>query len=60
VNETGQKTVIVTAARTEVGAGLVDGHRQRRWAVVTNSLNVTPSEDLDVLTVKGDISEQAT
>src|SRR5208283_2905217 len=58
--ETGQKVAIVTGGSQGIGAGLVDGYRQRRWAVVTNSRHIKPSKDPDVLTVKGDISEQAT
>jgi len=60
VSETGQKVAIVTGGSQGIGAGLVDGYRQRRWAVVANSLNIKPSKDPDVLTVQGDISEQAT
>jgi NAD(P)-dependent dehydrogenase (short-subunit alcohol dehydrogenase family) len=60
VSETGQKVVIVTGGSQGIGAGLVDGYRQRGWAVVANSLNIKPSDDPDILTVKGDISEQAT
>jgi NAD(P)-dependent dehydrogenase (short-subunit alcohol dehydrogenase family) len=60
VSETGQKVAIVTGGSQGIGAGLVEGYRQRRWAVVANSLNIKPSKDPDVLTVKGDISEQAT
>jgi NAD(P)-dependent dehydrogenase (short-subunit alcohol dehydrogenase family) len=60
VSETGQKVAIVTGGSRGIGAGLVDGYRQRRWAVVVNSLNTKPSKDPDVLTVEGDISEQAT
>ena len=60
MSETGQKVAIVTGGSQGIGAGLVDGYRQRRWAVVANSLNIKPSKDPDVLTVAGDISEQAT
>jgi NAD(P)-dependent dehydrogenase (short-subunit alcohol dehydrogenase family) len=60
VTETGQKVAIVTGGSQGIGAGLVEGYRQQRWAVVANSLNIKSSKDPDVLTVKGDISEQAT
>lgn len=60
LNETGQKVAIVTGGSQGIGAGLVDGYRKRGWAVVANSLNIKPSADPDVLTVAGDISEQAT
>jgi NAD(P)-dependent dehydrogenase (short-subunit alcohol dehydrogenase family) len=60
VSETGQKVAIVTGGSQGIGASLVEGYRQRRWAVVANSLNIKPSTDPDILTVRGDISEQAT
>ena len=60
MSETGQKVAIVTGGSQGIGAGLVDGYRQRGWAVVANSLNIKPSKDPDILTVQGDISEQAT
>ena len=60
MSEAGQKVAIVTGGSQGIGAGLVDGYRQRRWAVVANSLTIKPSKDPDVLTVAGDISEQAT
>jgi NAD(P)-dependent dehydrogenase (short-subunit alcohol dehydrogenase family) len=60
VSETEQKVVIVTGGSQGIGAGVVDGYRQRGWAVVANSLSIKPSKDPDILTVKGDISEQAT
>lgn len=50
----------MTGGSQGIGAGLVQGYRQRRWAVVANSLNIKPSKDPGVLTVKGDISQQAT
>ena len=60
VSEPGQKVVIVTGGSQGIGAGLVDGYRQRGWAVVANSLHIKPSKDPDVLTVAGDVSDQAT
>ena len=60
MSETGQKVAIITGGSQGIGAGLVDGYRQRHWAVVANSLHIKPSKDPDVLTVQGDISEQAT
>jgi NAD(P)-dependent dehydrogenase (short-subunit alcohol dehydrogenase family) len=60
VSETGQKVAIVTGGSQGIGAGLVDGYRQRGWAVVANSRDIKPSRDPGVLTVKGDVSEQAT
>jgi len=59
MSETGQKVAIVTGGSQGIGAGLVDGYRQRGWAVVANSLHIKPSEDPGVLTVAGDVSEQA-
>jgi NAD(P)-dependent dehydrogenase (short-subunit alcohol dehydrogenase family) len=60
VTETEQKVAIVTGGSQGIGAGLVDGYRQRGWAVVANSLGIKPSKDPDILTVQGDVSEQAT
>ena len=51
---------IVTGGSQGIGAGLVDGYRQRGWAVVANSLTIKPSEDPDVATVAGDVSEPVT
>jgi NAD(P)-dependent dehydrogenase (short-subunit alcohol dehydrogenase family) len=55
-----QKVAIVTGASQGIGAGLVAGYRQRGWAVVANSRTIRPAQDPDVLTIEGDISEQAT
>jgi NAD(P)-dependent dehydrogenase (short-subunit alcohol dehydrogenase family) len=60
VTETEQKVAIITGGSQGIGAGLVDGYRQRGWAVVANSLSIKPSKDPDILTVQGDVSEQAT
>ncbi len=55
-----QRVAVVTGGSQGIGAGLVDEYRKRRWAVVANSLHIKPSIDPDVLTVTGDVSEQAT
>jgi NAD(P)-dependent dehydrogenase (short-subunit alcohol dehydrogenase family) len=60
VTETKQKVAIITGGSQGIGAGLVDAYRQRGWAVVANSLSIKPSKDPDILTVQGDVSEQAT
>jgi NAD(P)-dependent dehydrogenase (short-subunit alcohol dehydrogenase family) len=60
VSEGSQKVAIITGGSQGIGAGLVDGYRQRGWAVVANSRAIKPSKDPDVLTVEGDVSEQAT
>ena len=57
---TGQRVAIVTGGSQGIGAGLVAGYRDRGWAVVANSLSIKPSNDPDVLTVGGDVSDQAT
>ena len=57
---TGQKVAVITGGSQGIGAGLVDGYRQRGWAVVANSLSIKPSKDPDILTVQGDVSKQDT
>lgn len=60
MTQTGQKVAIITGGSQGIGAGLVDAYRQRGWAVVANSLSIKPSKDPHILTIQGDISEQAT
>ncbi len=60
MSDSTQKVAIVTGGSQGIGAGLVDGYRQRGWAVVANSLTIKPSKDPDVLTIQGDVSKQAT
>jgi NAD(P)-dependent dehydrogenase (short-subunit alcohol dehydrogenase family) len=60
MTETGQRVAIITGGSRGIGAGLVDAYRQRGWAVVVNALRIEPSKDPDILTVAGDIAEQAT
>jgi NAD(P)-dependent dehydrogenase (short-subunit alcohol dehydrogenase family) len=60
VTQTEQKVAIITGGSQGIGARLVEAYRQRGWAVVANSLSIKPSKDPDILTVQGDVSEQAT
>ena len=60
MTETEQKVAIITGGSQGIGAGLVDAYRQRGWAVVASSLSIKPSKDPHILTIQGDISEQAT
>jgi NAD(P)-dependent dehydrogenase (short-subunit alcohol dehydrogenase family) len=53
-----QQVAIVTGGSQGIGAGLVDGYRQRGWAVVANARHIEPSKDPGVLTVEGDVTEE--
>jgi NAD(P)-dependent dehydrogenase (short-subunit alcohol dehydrogenase family) len=54
------RVAVVTGGSRGIGAGIVAAYRGRGWAVVANALSIKPSEDDDVLTVDGDVSEPAT
>ena len=60
MSETGRRVAIITGGSQGIGAGLVAGYRRRGWAVVATARTIKPSEDPDVLTVSGDITEPAT
>jgi NAD(P)-dependent dehydrogenase (short-subunit alcohol dehydrogenase family) len=55
-----RRVAIITGGSQGIGASLVAGYRGRGWAVVANALTIRPSQDLDVLTVEGDIAKPAT
>jgi NAD(P)-dependent dehydrogenase (short-subunit alcohol dehydrogenase family) len=55
-----QRVAIITGGSQGIGAGVVAGYRRQGWAVVANSLSIEPSDDPDVLSVAGDVSEPAT
>jgi NAD(P)-dependent dehydrogenase (short-subunit alcohol dehydrogenase family) len=57
---TDRSVVIITGGSQGIGAGLVTAYRERGWAVVASSRTIKPSADPDVLTVAGDVAEQAT
>jgi NAD(P)-dependent dehydrogenase (short-subunit alcohol dehydrogenase family) len=54
------KVAIITGGSQGIGAGLVAGYRQRGWAVVASARTIKASEDPDLLTVAGDITDPAT
>ena len=55
-----QRVAIITGASQGIGAGLVAAYRRRGWVVVANSRRIKPSDNPDVLTVDGDVSEPTT
>jgi NAD(P)-dependent dehydrogenase (short-subunit alcohol dehydrogenase family) len=57
---TDRSVVVITGGSQGIGAGLVAAYRERGWAVVATSRTIKPSQDPDVLTVAGDVAEQAT
>ncbi len=52
-----QKVAIVTGASQGLGAGIVQGYRDKGYAVVANSRTIQPSVDDGVVTVAGDIGD---
>lgn len=56
---TPRKVVVITGASQGIGAGLVQAFRDRDYRVIANSRSIKPSNDPDVLTIPGDISDRA-
>jgi NAD(P)-dependent dehydrogenase (short-subunit alcohol dehydrogenase family) len=55
-----QRVAIITGAEQGIGAGLVSAYRGAGYAVVGTSLSIPASDDPDLLTVRGDITEPET
>ncbi|KQX81868.1 MULTISPECIES: SDR family NAD(P)-dependent oxidoreductase [unclassified Streptomyces] len=55
-----QKVAVVTGASQGIGAGLVEAYRKLGYAVVATSRTIAPADDLDLVTVRGDIADPAT
>ncbi|MCU1645748.1 MAG: 3-oxoacyl-ACP reductase [Nocardia sp.] len=60
MNSYDRKVAIVTGASQGIGEGLVEAYRKLGYAVVATSRSISPSDEPDLLTVRGDISEAAT
>jgi NAD(P)-dependent dehydrogenase (short-subunit alcohol dehydrogenase family) len=60
MSETGRRVAIITGGSHGIGAALVTGYRARGWAVVANAVTIKPSDEPDLLTVAGDITDPAT
>ena len=57
---TEQKVAIVTGASQGIGAGVAEGYRKLGWAVVGTSRSIGPSDDPQVVTVAGDLTDPDT
>jgi NAD(P)-dependent dehydrogenase (short-subunit alcohol dehydrogenase family) len=60
MNMPGKRVAVITGASQGIGAGLVDAYRKLGHRVVATSRSIAPSDDPDVLTVRGDIADPAT
>ena len=54
------KVAVITGGSHGIGAGLVTAYRREGWAVVANSRTIEPSDDADILTIDGDVSDSGT
>ena len=55
-----QPVVVITGADRGIGAGLAAAFRRGGYRVVATSRSIPPSDDYDLLTVEGDITEPET
>ncbi|GGX94376.1 SDR family NAD(P)-dependent oxidoreductase [Streptomyces fructofermentans] len=55
-----QKVAVVTGASQGIGAGIVAAYRKLGYGVVATSRSIADSQDPDIVTVRGDISDPAT
>jgi NAD(P)-dependent dehydrogenase (short-subunit alcohol dehydrogenase family) len=54
---TERKVAIITGASQGIGAGLVEGFREKGYRVVANSRSIKSSDKADLVTVGGDIAD---
>ena len=55
-----RKVAVITGASQGIGASLVSAYRARNFRVVATARSIKPSDDEDILSVAGDISERKT
>ena len=55
-----QKVAIITGASQGIGAALVRAYRDRNYRVVATARSIKPSNDDDILIVRGDITDRKT
>jgi NAD(P)-dependent dehydrogenase (short-subunit alcohol dehydrogenase family) len=55
-----EKVAVITGASHGIGAGLVAAYRDAGYRVIASALSIGPSEDPNVLSVAGDISDPKT
>ncbi|MEY9931668.1 NAD(P)-dependent dehydrogenase (short-subunit alcohol dehydrogenase family) [Catenulispora sp. GP43] len=55
-----KKVVIVTGASRGIGAAIADAYRKRGYALAAVARSIAASEDPDVLTISGDLSQPGT
>jgi NAD(P)-dependent dehydrogenase (short-subunit alcohol dehydrogenase family) len=55
-----KKVAIVTGASRGIGAGLTSAFREAGYSVVATAMSIPPSDDPDLLTVSGDLTDPAT
>jgi len=60
MSQADRRVAIITGGSQGIGAGLVAGYRGLGWAVVAVARTIKPSQDPDLLTVAGDVTEPAT
>jgi NAD(P)-dependent dehydrogenase (short-subunit alcohol dehydrogenase family) len=57
---TDRQVAIVTGASQGIGSGIVEGYRNRDWAVVATARTIRPGADPAFLAVAGDLSDPST
>jgi NAD(P)-dependent dehydrogenase (short-subunit alcohol dehydrogenase family) len=55
-----KKVAVITGASQGIGAALVKAYRDRGYRVVATARSVTPSSDVDILAIPGDIADRKT
>ena len=55
-----KKVAIVTGASRGIGAGVISAFREAGYSVVASAVSIPPSDDPDLLTVSGDLTDPGT